>query len=268
MRWMLRSKIHRATVTDANLDYVGSITIDEDLMDLSGILAGEKVTVAVVDNGNRLETYVIPGPRGKGDICLNGAAAHLAKKDMKVIVMGYELADGPVEQHIVFVDGNNRPVDKSQLVDDPPFVPKVKTPSPGRVVLRCYSDGGSRGNPGLSAYGIVITRDGRTVFEHGECLGTHTNNYAEYRGLIAAMKKAIELGADEAEFIMDSQLVIKQMTGVYRVNNPDMAALNKEAREISTLIPKVSFRNVRRSQELIPRADELVNSAMDSFSKR
>ena len=109
MRWMLRSKIHRATVTDANLNYEGSITIDEDLMELSGLLSGEKVTVVVLDNGNRFETYIIPGPRGKGDICLNGAAAHLAKPGMLVIIMGYELADGPIDQHIVFVDENNRP---------------------------------------------------------------------------------------------------------------------------------------------------------------
>ncbi len=109
MRWMLRSKIHRATVTDADLDYEGSITIDQDLIDLSGLLVGERVTIAVVDNGNRFETYVIPGPRGKGDICLNGAAAHLARPGMKVIIMGYELADGPVEPKIVFVDEKNRP---------------------------------------------------------------------------------------------------------------------------------------------------------------
>lgn len=109
MRWMLRSKIHRATVTDADLNYEGSITIDQDLIDLSGLLVWEKVTVAVVDNGNRFETYVIPGPRGKGDICLNGAAAHLAKPGMKVIIMGYELTDGPVEPKIVFVDDNNCP---------------------------------------------------------------------------------------------------------------------------------------------------------------
>jgi len=109
MRWMLRSKIHRATVTDADLDYVGSITIDEDLIERSGLLPGEKVTVAVVDNGNRFETYVMSGERGKGDICLNGAAAHLAQPGMKVIIMGYELADGPIEPSIVFVDDRNRP---------------------------------------------------------------------------------------------------------------------------------------------------------------
>ena len=259
MRWMLRSKIHRATVTDANLDYVGSITIDEDLMDLAGILEGEKVLVAVVDNGNRLETYVIPGPRGRGDICLNGAAAHMAKPGMKVIIMGFELADGPVEQHIVFVDGKNRPANRDAA---------PAPASEGRTVLTCYSDGGSRGNPGHSAYGVVIVQDGKTVFEDSKYLGKHTNNYAEYNGLIAAMKKAIEMGADEAEFVMDSELVIKQMKGIYRVSSPDMKPLHRQAADLASLIPKVSFRNVRRSQELIPRADELVNLTLDAQAGR
>lgn len=263
MRWMLRSKIHRAIVTDANIDYVGSITIDEDLMDLSGIIEGEKVTVAIVDNGNRLETYVIPGPRGKGDICLNGAAAHLAKPGMKVIIMGYELADGPIEQHIVFVDSRNRPVEKPAVKRDAPPVRFSEEVQSGPVVLRCYSDGGSRGNPGHSAYAVVVTRDGKTIYEHAEFLGTHTNNYAEYRGLIAAMKKCVELGADEAEFVMDSELVIKQMKGIYRVKSPEMAELHSEAVDIASLIPVVHYRNVRRSQELIPRADALLNEEMD-----
>lgn len=260
MRWMLRSKIHRATVTDANLDYVGSITIDEDLMDLSGILAGEKVLVAVLENGNRLETYVIPGPRGRGDICLNGAAAHMAKPGMKVIIMGFELADGPVEQHLVFVDGKNRPVNR-----DPEPAPAPA--GEGKVVLTCYSDGGSRGNPGDSAYGIVIVKEGKTVFEDSQYLGRHTNNFAEYNGLIAAMKKAIEMGADEAEFVMDSELVIKQMKGIYKVSSADMKPLHRQAVDLSSLIPVVRYRNVRRSQELIPRADELVNITLDAHGR-
>ena len=81
---------------------------------------------------------------------------------------------------------------------------------------------------------------GRVVHEHAEFLGVHTNNYAEYRGLIAAINKAIELGADEAEFVMDSQLVIRQMTGEYRVKNPDMAVLHADAEALAALIPKVS----------------------------
>ena len=126
-----------------------------------------------------------------------------------------------------------------------------------------YSDGGSRGNPGKSAYAIVVVSNGRVVHEHAEFLGVHTNNYAEYRGLIAAINKAIELGADEAEFVMDSQLVIRQMTGEYRVKNPDMAVLHADAEALAALIPKVSYRNVRRSEEYIPRADALLNAEMD-----
>ena len=126
-----------------------------------------------------------------------------------------------------------------------------------------YSDGGSRGNPGKSAYAIVVVSGGRVVHEHAEFLGVHTNNYAEYRGLIAAINKAIELGADEAEFVMDSQLVIRQMTGEYRVKNPDMAVLHADAEALAALIPKVSYRNVRRSEEYIPRADALLNAEMD-----
>ena len=129
-----------------------------------------------------------------------------------------------------------------------------------------YSDGGSRGNPGPSAYAIVVTKDGKTVHEHAEFLGVHTNNYAEYRGLIAGISKALELGADEVEFIMDSQLVIRQMTGQYRVKSPDMLALHEDAKNLASMIPKVTFTNVRRSERLIPRADALLNAEMDRHS--
>ena len=89
----LKSKIHRAVVTQAALDYVGSITVDEDLMDACGIIEYEKVQVADVDNGNRLETYVIAGERGSGVICLNGAAARLAQPGDKIIVVTYTTID-------------------------------------------------------------------------------------------------------------------------------------------------------------------------------
>ena len=88
---ILKSKIHRVTVTEANLDYVGSITIDEDLMDAAGIVAGEKVQVVDNTNGARLETYTIPGQRGSGEICMNGAAAHLIHVGDTVIIMAYAL---------------------------------------------------------------------------------------------------------------------------------------------------------------------------------
>ena len=88
---ILKSKIHRVRVTEANLDYVGSITIDEDLMDAAGIVAGEKVQVVDNTNGARLETYTIPGRRGSGEICMNGAAAHLMHPGDTIIIMAYAL---------------------------------------------------------------------------------------------------------------------------------------------------------------------------------
>jgi aspartate 1-decarboxylase len=90
-RTMMKSKIHRATVTEANLNYIGSITIDEDLMDLVDIYANEKVQIVNNNNGARLETYVIPGPRGSGVICLNGAAARLVQPGDTVIIISYAL---------------------------------------------------------------------------------------------------------------------------------------------------------------------------------
>lgn len=106
-------------------------------------------------------------------------------------------------------------------------------------------------------------KDGHIVHEHAEFLGTHTNNYAEYRGLISAITQVLELKEDTAEFVMDSQLVIRQMRGEYRVRSPDMKALHDDAVALSSLIPHVSFRNVRRSEEFIPRADRLLNDEMD-----
>ena len=88
---ILKSKIHRVTVTEANLDYIGSITIDEDLMDAAHIFAGERVQVVDNTNGARLETYVIRGKRGSGCICINGAAAHLMHVGDTVIIMAYAL---------------------------------------------------------------------------------------------------------------------------------------------------------------------------------
>ncbi len=94
---ILKSKIHRVQVTEANLEYIGSITIDEDLMDAAAIVAGERVQVVDNNNGARLETYVIPGKRGSGCICMNGAAAHLIHVGDTVIIMAYALMT-PEEQ--------------------------------------------------------------------------------------------------------------------------------------------------------------------------
>ena len=108
MRSILRSKIHKATVTEADLGYVGSITIDEDLIDKVGFMDGEKVLVVDNTNGARLETYVIVGERGSGIICMNGAAAHLIKKGDEIIIMGFELTDKPIKAKNILVDENNK----------------------------------------------------------------------------------------------------------------------------------------------------------------
>jgi len=108
MRWTLRSKIHKATVTEADLNYIGSITVDEDLMEKVGLWPEEKVLVVDNTNGARVETYVIVGERGSGIICINGASAHLIKKGDEVTIMGFELTDKPVESKKILVDKNNK----------------------------------------------------------------------------------------------------------------------------------------------------------------
>lgn len=90
---IVKSKIHRVTVTEANLNYIGSITIDEDLMDAANVIANEKVSIVNNNNGERLETYVIPGKRGSGIICLNGAAARKAQPGDIIIIMAYAMMD-------------------------------------------------------------------------------------------------------------------------------------------------------------------------------
>lgn len=107
MRWMLHAKIHRATVTETRQDYDGSITIDRELLDRSGLKQGEKVLIADVDNGARFETYVMVGERGSGMIALNGAAAHLCDVGDKVIIMGFELTDADIKAKVVRVNGSN-----------------------------------------------------------------------------------------------------------------------------------------------------------------
>ena len=119
MRFMMKSKIHRATVTQADLDYVGSIGIDRDLMEAADLLEGEKVTIADITNGARLETYVIPAPRGSGIITINGAAAHLVNAGDLVIIISYAMIDDAeartLKPTVVHVDENNRVV---KLGDD------------------------------------------------------------------------------------------------------------------------------------------------------
>ena len=129
--------------------------------------------------------------------------------------------------------------------------------------LTIYSDGGSRGNPGPSAYAVVVTQDGKVICEQTEFLGINTNNYAEYRGLIAGIVKALELKADEVEFVMDSELVIRKMNGEYKVKSQNIMRLHEDAKALSQQIPKVKFTHVRRSNEFVSRADALLNHTMD-----
>ena len=111
-RTLMKSKLHRGTITGANLHYVGSITIDADLMDAADLLPNEKVQVVDIDNGARLETYVIPGERGSGDLCLNGAAARLVQPGDKIIVISYGVySDAEAREHqptVLVLDECNR----------------------------------------------------------------------------------------------------------------------------------------------------------------
>jgi aspartate 1-decarboxylase len=123
MRVMLKSKIHRATVTQADLDYVGSVAIDTALMEAADLLEGEQVTIADITNGARLETYVIPAPRGSGTITINGAAAHLVHQGDLVIIMGYGVLDDAEARawkpRVVHVDADNRVVSLGDDLAEP-----------------------------------------------------------------------------------------------------------------------------------------------------
>jgi len=113
-RRFLRAKLHKATVTDANLEYEGSITVDEDLMDLVGVSPYEFVLISNMNNGERFETYVIPGPRGKGDMCLNGSAARKGLKGDRVILFALSYVKdeeiGTVKPKIVTLGPDNKPI--------------------------------------------------------------------------------------------------------------------------------------------------------------
>jgi len=129
IRTMLKSKIHRATVTQADLHYVGSVTVDEDLMDAADLLAGEQVTIVDITNGARLETYVIPGARDSGVLGINGAAAHLVHPGDLVILISYaameDAAARSYQPRIVFVDNSgDRPNRATDLGADPGRAPE------------------------------------------------------------------------------------------------------------------------------------------------
>ncbi len=104
----MHAKIHKAIVTNADVNYVGSITVDQLLVEKAGFLPGEKVLVTSNTSGARLETYIIEGEKGSGEICMNGAAAHLIKTGEEIIIIGFELSDKSINTKKILVDKNNR----------------------------------------------------------------------------------------------------------------------------------------------------------------
>ena len=129
-------------------------------------------------------------------------------------------------------------------------------------MLTAYTDGGARGNPGPAGYGVqVVDDDGRVVAELHEPLGTATNNVAEYRGLIAALAWAVAQGEKALRVRMDSELIVQQMLGRYKVKHPGLQPLHAEAKALAGRIGRVTFEHVRREQNR--EADRLSNLAMD-----
>ena len=129
---------------------------------------------------------------------------------------------------------------------------------------RLSTDGGSRGNPGPAAYAYVLEADDGTVLAaHGEAIGVATNNVAEYSALVAGLEKAVEVGVSELEVISDSELMVKQMRGEYRVKNPALKALSVEASRLARRLGQVRYHHVVREHNEL--ADRLVNEALDAL---
>ena len=126
-----------------------------------------------------------------------------------------------------------------------------------------YTDGGSRGNPGPAAFAYVLEADDGTVLAaHGETIGVATNNVAEYRGLVAGLAKAVELAVPDVEVVSDSELLVKQMLGEYKVKNEALRELSLEAARLARKLDNVDYRHVRRAHNEL--ADRLVNEALDA----
>ena len=135
------------------------------------------------------------------------------------------------------------------------------------IKARLSTDGGARGNPGPAAYGYVLeAEDGTVLDSRGEAIGVATNNVAEYSGLVAGLTKAVQLGVGELEVVSDSELMVRQMTGAYRVKNEGLKPLFLKASELARGIGKVSYRAVRREHNKL--ADQLVNEALDAAISR
>ena len=132
---------------------------------------------------------------------------------------------------------------------------------------RLSRDGGARGNPGPAAYGFVLeTDDGTVLAAHGEAIGVATNNVAEYRAVVEGLRKAVEVGVDELEVVSDSELIVHQMRGEWKIKNEALKVLWGEAQELADELGKVRYTAVRREHNEL--ADRLVNDALDQEAKR
>ena len=132
---------------------------------------------------------------------------------------------------------------------------------------RLFTDGGARGNPGPAAAAYVLEADdGHVLAAHGEAIGVATNNVAEYSALVAGLAKAVEVGVDELEVVSDSELLVKQMNGEYRVKSPPLVELSLEASHLARQLGRVRYRAVRRIENEL--ADRLVNEALDAEEER
>jgi ribonuclease H / adenosylcobalamin/alpha-ribazole phosphatase len=131
------------------------------------------------------------------------------------------------------------------------------------VRARLSTDGGARGNPGPAAFGYVLeAEDGTVLAAHGERIGVATNNVAEYRALVAGLEKALELSVDEVDVVSDSQLLVRQMTGEYKVKNEALRKLSLEAAALTRRLRRITYRSVPREHNEL--ADRLVNEALDA----
>jgi ribonuclease HI len=131
------------------------------------------------------------------------------------------------------------------------------------VKARLFTDGGARGNPGPAAYGFVLeAEDGTVLASEGRAIGTATNNVAEYSGLVAGLARALELHVPRLEVISDSELMVKQMRGEYRVKNAALRGLFTEANALARRLEEVEYRHVKRAHNEL--ADRLVNEALDA----
>jgi ribonuclease HI len=131
------------------------------------------------------------------------------------------------------------------------------------VKAKLFTDGGARGNPGPAAYGYVLeAEDGTVLAAHGEAIGVATNNVAEYRALVEGLRKAAELHVDDVEVVSDSELLVNQMRGAYKVKNEALRELWRDAMRLATQLDRVTYTAVRREHNEL--ADQLVNEALDA----